>query len=911
MGRRNIFRDKGVTKEYLEDLYLRQNRTDSEIGALIGVSDVSVSYFRKKFGIPSKSQVARNTFGSSHPSFEAITPMELSNLHSSMCLRSIARLYGVSKPTVALKCKKFGITPLSKSERATSHDALTEDQKESIIGSLLGDGHLLERGVFKVSHYQEQIEYLRVLHKALAPHVLPIYYEEKELDSGRLAFAFGFQTVQHEWLKLIRSVFYPNGSKVFPPSVLQSLSPRSLAFWYFDDGHLDGGLPSFALGDITESEALEVIRLVGERFSIGLYRGTSSSEGSCELMCVRGSSASRFFELILEFAPRDMLYKFPARHWPKGLTPKVPVRTEDKTILPSGLVGEGKRWPNLSEEERSTLVEAFANFWESHGFPYHTPRPEDLNSLLNLNQHHVIQDGVIKARQVGQCICQGICKHIWEGKSYNCQSPLELFSNPTKLRELIRFCLTSGSIPNATKLRGALRFWKRSGVYNFRPSAAKALVDRYCPSGGVVLDPCAGYGGRLLGTILSSSTPTYVGVEPSTETNNALHALYRWVSSYLPEVSNRVSLMCTTAEEAEFPQQVDLVLTSPPYWKREVYSEEETQSSARYQSYTSWLNGFWSLVIEKSIQALRPGGWIVLNVDDFSLGGRDYPLIDDTVRICSNLGLGSPERFEYALPGSASGSTLNSEVVLCWAKGSGPPQPTRETSLGANSQKIPSISRCSTCGKVSPYDTLVGGICHTCAKPTGHSIRCEGCGVTFLASRLSRRFCSDACYSRHKRKLKREASPLTGIRKFTCSECLAIWETKELGSFKLCPTCRARKEAQNREKTCSYRGCATKFTDTSPKNSMSYCCPEHRRREKLFRSGIAKDVSYFRDISIKYQPRCIQCHNKWQPDEDEKKNNKCPSCRELRRVKACHRCGAKYKDTSVNNTRRYCFSCKP
>jgi hypothetical protein len=36
------------------------------------------------------------------------------------------------------------------------------------------------------------------------------------------------------------------------------------------------------------------------------------------------------------------------------------------------------------------------------------------------------------------------------------------------------------------------------------------------------------------------------------------------------------------------------------------------------------------------------------------------------------------------------------------------------------------------------------------------------------------------------------------------------------------------------------------FVDTSPKNSMNYCCPEHARREKMYRLGKAKDESYFR-----------------------------------------------------------------
>ena len=61
--RRNVFRDSGITKEQLEDLYVHQNKTDAEIAALAGVTDAAVSYFRRKHGIKTKSQLARITVG--------------------------------------------------------------------------------------------------------------------------------------------------------------------------------------------------------------------------------------------------------------------------------------------------------------------------------------------------------------------------------------------------------------------------------------------------------------------------------------------------------------------------------------------------------------------------------------------------------------------------------------------------------------------------------------------------------------------------------------------------------------------------------------------------------------------------------------------------------------------------------
>ena len=833
MSRRNAFRELGVTPEKLEELYVHCNKSDSEIAGLYGVSDAAVSYFRKRWGIRTKSPLERLQFGKKSLGWEGITPVELATLYSSMGDRGIAALYNVSPPTVRNKRKLFGITSISKSERATSCWALTDVQREVLIGSLLGDGHLLEKGSFKVAHYQEQLGYLRSLHQELRPISKPIYYEEKEMDNGRLALAFGFLTEPHEWLRSLYATFYPEGEKVFPPSVLSVLTPRSLAYWYFDDGHLDG-LPSIALGSdksISERQAQEISDVVGKRFSLSLY---PKLYAGVWILKFRAITADSFFKLIRGFVSEDMVYKLPPKHRPQGVPLLFPTRTKDPVLLPRHLVSKARGWSNESDSVKQQTVDEFTDFWRSVGFPYHTPRPEELGVLLNLEQSQVIQDGHIKSRQVGQSVCQGICKGIWSGRSFGGASPEEVFRDPSRLRKAIEFCLQTGTLPNASRLRGALRFKGHTGVYNFRPSAAKVLVDRFCPFEGTVLDPCGGYGGRLLGSLLSKAQPTYVAYEPSTQAFEGLRRLHGWVCSYLPEKASKVFLHHEPAEQATFVSGVDVVLTSPPYWKREVYSEEETQSSVRYTTYKEWLREFWEKVLGSSLEALKPGGWLVLNVDDFSVSGRRYPLVSDTLRIAAALGLSNPEKYVYDLPGKSG-----AESVLCWAK--------KGASLEVQHPAgVSSLPRCVSCGRVFPEEQLQGKVCEKCSLPKGTPTVCEGCGVEFLATRADQRFHDKACYARYRRRKKRAECPSTGVRTFVCKVCGSSWATSKPGRFTTCPECAAEKEVAGRRKVCAYRYCGESFVDTSSRNSMCYCSPEHRRREKLLRLGIAKDESYFK-----------------------------------------------------------------
>lgn len=818
----------GLDAPTLRALYAES--TDREIASRYGVSDALISYYRRRWHIATTTSRQRGDLARvGLPNLDSLTPVVLADLYARMGDRQIAKLYGVEKPSISRLREQYGIAALSKRDRSANRSSdLTELQKETCIGTLLGDGHLLERGVLKVAHSQAQLQYLMRLHSLLAPHSLPIFYEEKDMvGSGQVAYAFGFRTVQHPWLENLWTFFYPQGKKVFPESLLTDLSTRSLAYWYWDDGHLDSGLPSFALGDITDSEAQTVAKLVGERFSLDAYIKPTSTE-TCKLLGIRARSTDVFFYQIREFVTADLLYKLPQKHWPQGIVPKVLPLTKENQSLPQALTARCGDWDVLDMDAREILLRDLALHWHSVGFPHPEPRPEELGVIHALDHTHVIQGGVVKNRQVGQAICHSFAPHIWKARSYGSSaSPAEIFQDTTLLKQALQLCLNSGEIPNGARLRGVSRLLRKSGVYNFRPSAAKVLTDKYCRAGGVVWDPCAGYGGRLLGVVLSSARPHYIACEPQSETFARLHNLRDWVDSYVSGTASRVTLHNVPAEDFTPPAEVDMVLTSPPYWKREVYGDEPTQSGVRYPTYEAWLAGFWEVVLSKSAQALRPGGWLVLNVDNFKLGGHEYDLVGDTTRAVQRLGFGDPEVLKYAMP--SPGNPENVEYILCWPK----------AGTAAPENPVPSfnLSTCSGCGKPTPTSQLTEGSCKRCQAAKGTTFVCEGCGKSFVSLRSGKRFHDAACYARYKRKLHRLKMPAKTTRIFTCGVCNMPWETDLPGNFGTCPKCQEAARIESRTKICQYRHCGKSFLDTSPKNGMKFCLPECQQREKLLRLG--------------------------------------------------------------------------
>ena len=77
---------------------------------------------------------------------------------------------------------------------------------------------------------------------------------------------------------------------------------------------------------------------------------------------------------------------------------------------------------------------------------------------------------------------------------------------------------------------------KHSGTA-FPPFHAKFFADKYLPknSEGIIVDPCAGWGGRLIGSLLvNRAYPVrYYGIDPAIENKEAYDGLKRRVNIWL------------------------------------------------------------------------------------------------------------------------------------------------------------------------------------------------------------------------------------------------------------------------------------------------------------------------------------------------------------------------------------------
>lgn len=185
---------------------------------------------------------------------------------------------------------------------------------------------------------------------------------------------------------------------------------------------------------------------------------------------------------------------------------------------------------------------------------------------------------------------------------------------------------------------------------NFSPLVARYLYERYLPiNGGLVYDPCSGWGGRLMGSICSSKTIQYIGCDVNS--NIFQHRSYERIGEFIEVEVGRKSkykvhqISSTRFNETddykEHKGKVDLILTSPPYFNQEQYSTDKEQSYNLYPSYSEWVNGYIRETFQIGYDLLKPNGVLLLNIADT----KELPLELDTLGVIEEIGF----EFQYEI----------------------------------------------------------------------------------------------------------------------------------------------------------------------------------------------------------------------------------------------------------------------
>lgn len=312
---------------------------------------------------------------------------------------------------------------------------------------------------------------------------------------------------------------------------------------------------------------------------------------------------------------------------------------------------------NLSDEEFEKILPVLVE--ELKDVDYHVKYDDKVlkNDWHKLCQWDSNEFTINSTSRIGLKLCEHFFYNFYNIKTNKNKSFSEMWKDESLLKKILIWNRKSHSTPYLSELKRGIYFC--GGIVKstmYRPQLAKLVTK----GRKVVFDPCAGWGGRMLGSVANGCD--YYAFEPNIQTYNNLMSLSKFLN-----IESKVHIFCDDARNMNKHNlsEVDCILTSPPYFDLEIYSDEDTQSVHNTSSYEDWVNNFLQPVIESSVSFLIDGGISCWNVAKIKQGN----MWEDVMNIHNNIKYS--QIHEYSVISSrrqTSGTGKTYDLTKCFSK---------------------------------------------------------------------------------------------------------------------------------------------------------------------------------------------------------------------------------------------------
>lgn len=199
---------------------------------------------------------------------------------------------------------------------------------------------------------------------------------------------------------------------------------------------------------------------------------------------------------------------------------------------------------------------------------------------------------------------------------------------------------------------------------NFPPLTARYLYERFTDhikdqKRINIYDPSSGWAGRLLGAMAIDDRRNihYIGTDPNTDhdTENGRTKYHEVADFFNQNVRENGKLYAKShsyemfqlgseviGDDPNFQKykgELDLVFTSPPYFAKEVYSDDPEQSCHKFGQYEAWVEGFLRPTLKTAVESLRSDRFLLWNIADAAFDGKLLTLEEDSSKILRELGM--------------------------------------------------------------------------------------------------------------------------------------------------------------------------------------------------------------------------------------------------------------------------------
>lgn len=217
---------------------------------------------------------------------------------------------------------KEGDKQRQKESRTPERAKLTLIQREILVGILLGDaslrtdtgGHRYRLQVSQSEQHREYVFHLYDVFKNLTTSP-PVQYSFSDTRNRNKTYVrWTFSTTQQQCFRFYGHQFYTKeGKKRCPRFIERLLKPRSIAYWYMDDGaqKWKGRSKGVRLctDNFSHAECGWLSDALQKRY--GLQASLQKKGGSYRIY-ISSNSYNKCKEILLPFLLPSMVYKFPS-----------------------------------------------------------------------------------------------------------------------------------------------------------------------------------------------------------------------------------------------------------------------------------------------------------------------------------------------------------------------------------------------------------------------------------------------------------------------------------------------------------------------------------------------------------------------------------------------------------------------
>lgn len=256
--------------------------------------------------------------------FQIISRSELDRLYTNkkMSDAEIGKMFGVSGGRIHRLRGKYNIKAVEYYERHPKQ-VLDQKEKEFLVGTLLGDGHIRCRDKIDKRAYPQlmleqttkHFEYIVWLKDQMKEWLFDPNKELKQCrkihkKTGNVYHSYAFQTICHPVFKEFYKGFYISGKKIVDISFIEKyLSPMSLAVWLMDDGTRFSTKKIFLCSHgFSKNENIALSELLFKKFGIKPNIENSSCKKYWYLVFSKQDSI-RITELVKDLVIPSMQYK--------------------------------------------------------------------------------------------------------------------------------------------------------------------------------------------------------------------------------------------------------------------------------------------------------------------------------------------------------------------------------------------------------------------------------------------------------------------------------------------------------------------------------------------------------------------------------------------------------------------------